>query len=356
MGETLKIDDLDYIKDIDKSNMLDILDAFPEQIQEIVSKTKTINLAEFKGFQPGKILILGMGGSAISGDILRSWIMDSSEIIVQTVRDYTLPKFANENTLVFAISYSGNTEETLSAVKSAFKRKCKIICITTGGKLQEFCKDKGIKSIIIPSGLAPRAAIAYLFFPIIIVMEKIGILKDVKGLRNLIKKLKDLRDSINPKIPFEKNQAKKLADDLISGVPYIYAYSYLNVIAVRWKNQLNENGKVLAMVGEIPEMNHNEIVGWSGDDNKIANRFIVILLRGSDEHPRIRKRFNLNKKMLEAITLKVIEVEAVGDDKLTRMFYTLYLGDYVSVYLALLRGLDPTPVVVIENFKKMMSK
>jgi glucose/mannose-6-phosphate isomerase len=356
VGETLILDDLDRIKNIDKSNMLGTLDAFPEQIQEIISKINTVNLDDFKDFKPTKILIAGMGGSAISGDILNSWLVDRIEIFVQTVRDYTLPKIADENTLVFAISYSGNTEETLSAVEDAFGKKCKVICITTGGRLQQYCSERNMPVVTIPTGLAPRAAIAYLFFPLVVILERLGVLKEVTELHNLMEKLKKLRDSINPNVPYDKNQAKKLANELKSGVPYIYAYSYLNVIATRWKNQLNENGKVLAMVGEIPEMNHNEIVGWSGDDNKIANRFVVILLRSSDEHKQIMKRFDLVKKMLEAITLKVIEVQAIGDDILTKMFYTLYLGDYVSVYLALLRELDPTPVIAIENFKKMMNK
>jgi glucose/mannose-6-phosphate isomerase len=173
-------------------------------------------------------------------------------------------------------------------------------------------------------------------------------------IEGLISVLKEFRETLVPEVPVEKNQAKKLAMDLSLGVPYIYSHTYLNVIADRWKTQLNENAKVLAMTGQLPEMNHNEIVGWAGDDQKIASRFIVVLLRSVDEHPRIKKRFDLTKKMLQAIALNVIEIEAVGENKLTRMFTTMYLGDFTSVYLALLRGLDPTPVIPIDRLKKLM--
>jgi glucose/mannose-6-phosphate isomerase len=348
------LDELEQIKEFDKSMMLGVIRDLPEQIKEIVTQVKESEIPAPELPKPNKILVLGMGGSAISGDILSSWLEFESNIIISTVRYYEVPKSADENTLVFACSYSGNTEETLSAVNDAFEKKCNLICITSGGKLKEFCKENDIPMVNIPGGLAPRAAIAYLFFPIVVILEKLKIIDASSKIEELISVLREFRKTLVPEIPVEKNQAKKLAMDLSLGVPYIYSHTYLNVIADRWKTQLNENAKVLAMTGQMPEMNHNEIVGWAGDDQKIASRFIVVLLRSEDEHPRIKKRFELSKKMLQAIALNVIEIEAVGENKLTRMFTTMYLGDFTSVYLALLRGLDPTPVMPIDRLKQLM--
>ncbi len=350
------LDDIARIGQIDKSHMLDLLETFPDQISEIVSKVKKMKISGFKQktFKPKLIFVLGMGGSAISGDLLSAWLEDRDKIVINTVRNYSVPISIDSDTLVFACSYSGNTEETMSAVESAFEKGSKIIAITSGGKLRSFCKTKKLPVIDIPKGLAPRAAVAFLFFPMVVILEKLGVIKPVTELSGLIKELKKIKNSYKPEIPQKRNRAKEMAVSLSKGIPYIYGHTYLSVIAKRWKTQLNENAKVLAMNGELPEMNHNEIVGWSGDNQEIANRFVVVFLRSSDEHPRIKKRLELTKKMLNAIVSEVIEFNVVGKNKLTRMITTMYIGDYISIYLALLRELDPTPVVSIERFKKLM--
>jgi glucose/mannose-6-phosphate isomerase len=188
----------------------------------------------------------------------------------------------------------------------------------------------------------------------VIILEKLNILNLNTELPDMLFDLKQLHEKIKINNPQEKNFAKKIALELSKGIPYIYGHNYLTVIAKRWKTQLNENAKVLAMFGEIPEMHHNEIVGWSGDNQEIAKRFVVVLFRSPDEHPRISKRLDLTNKMLSAITSNVLEVKAEGSNKLSRMISTMYLGDYVSVYLAILRELDPTPVTAIDRLKKLM--
>lgn len=342
------------IQELDKSNMLGKIGQFPEQIEEIVSFVKTLDISKLEDFLPNKVIVLGMGGSAIGGDILSILLSYDTNIPISTVRNYIIPVTADSSTLVFACSYSGNTEETLSAVHEALDRRCKIIGITSGGKLEEFCKDNDLLMVKIPKGLPPRAAIAYLFFPMLVILERLKVILEPIVVSGLFKTLKEQRDKLQPGILENENRGKKIAQELTKGIPYIYGHTYLNIIAKRWQTQLNENAKVVAVSGGFPDMNHNELVGWAEDNPETCKQFVVVLLRSADEHPRMTKRIELTKKILETKVGGVIEVSAQGDNRLTRMMSTMYLGDYTSVYLAMLRGIDPTPVEPIEELKKKM--
>jgi len=348
------LDDPEQMKILDKSDMLGILDKFPEQISDIVTALKELEIPELTDFKPNKIVVLGMGGSAIGGDILSSLLEDVTIIPIITVRGYNIPTTIDDGTLVFACSYSGNTEETLTAVAKAHRRRCKIIGITSGGRLEEFCNMNNLPLFNIPKGLPPRAAIAFLFFPLLMILDKSNIVQIDFDLNELVGALEELRGTLLPEVPEEENPGKILATKLYNGIPFIYGQSYLNIIALRWKTQLNENSKVIAMAGSFPEMNHNEIVGWSEDTPEISKQFKIILLRSPDEHPQVSKRIELTKKTFIDKTSNVFEVDAQGESKLTRMMTTLYLGDYISVYLALLRGVDPTPVDAIEELKRQL--
>jgi glucose/mannose-6-phosphate isomerase len=188
----------------------------------------------------------------------------------------------------------------------------------------------------------------------LIVLEKLSIIKPLEELHELISTLKELRDVLTPDVPDEENPAKQLAQRLAEGIPFIYGHTYLNIIARRWQTQLNENSKMVAMSGGFPEMNHNEIVGWAEDEDGTTSQFVVILLRSADEHPRITKRMELTKEVLFSKAKSVLEVDAPGTSRLSRMISAMYLGDYTSVYLALQKDVDPTPVVSIEELKRMM--
>jgi glucose/mannose-6-phosphate isomerase len=353
---TVTLNDINLIREHDKANMLEKIMNLPDHIDDIITKIETMDLSTLSSFEPKNVLILGMGGSAISGEILSSWLDYECDLNIATVRNYSVPACATKDSLVFAISYSGNTEETLSAVHEAHSNGCKIIAITSGGKLAEFCQVNHVPIIDIPTGIAPRAAVGFLLFPMIAAMVKLEILRSPVDFKEITSELRILRGSMAMDVETENNPAKQLAETLSEGVPYIYSYSYMNVIAYRWKTQFNENAKILAFNGEIPEMNHNEIVGWAGDNQKIANKFIVVFLRNPDEHPRVTKRFELTKKILSAITKDVIEIEAKGTNNLMKMLNTLYLGDFTSAYLAILRGVDPTPVIPIDRLKKAMQE
>lgn len=318
----------------DKTDYLGVLESFPQQCREALNLPKGMTVSgEFSN-----IIVCGMGGSAIGGDILVS-CLKNHQMPVHIVRDYTLPKFADKYSLVFTISYSGNTEETLSAYNEAIKRGCTVISITSGGKLAEISQKK----IIIPSGLQPRAALGYLFFPMLGILHNAGIV-DIKNseLNEMIASIKNFEQYKSDGEVF----AKKLRDK----IPIIYSSNLLFPVAYRFKTQINENSKYPAFCHAFPEMNHNELVGYRGMNRK---DFIVIFIRDSKDHPRIIKRMDICREIIKQ-RIDLEEIYAKGDGLLTRIFSTIYLCDLTSYYLALHNRVDPAPVEIIEKFKSAL--
>jgi glucose/mannose-6-phosphate isomerase len=287
-----------------------------------------------------KIIVAGMGGSAVGGDLLRLYMHDS-KIPVATVRDYRLPDFVNENTLVFVISYSGNTEETLSAFEDAQKKKAKIVAVTSGGQLAE----KAPKSIKIPAGLQPRAALGYLFLPILGVLVNSGIVKENTA---EISEMLEILSKKDDYMQFGEKLAKKIGNK----TPLIYASEQFSAVAYRWKTQFNENSKAAAFSHNFSELNHNEIVGYQ---TMPREKFIAIFIRDNHDHERIQKRMDITKEIISQ-KIDVEEVYTKGSFMLSRLFSGLHYADYVSYYLALQNRIDPSPVVVIENLKKKLAE
>jgi len=314
--------------------MLGVLDDFPKQCKDALSLPKGITV---KG-EVTSIVVCGMGGSAIGGDLLKLYL-SSSKIPVFVSRDYKVPEFVDEYTLVFTVSYSGNTEETLSSFHDAKKKNAKIIALTTGGELSKLAG----KIIKVPAGLQPRAAIGYLFFPMVGVLYNSNMV-DIKN-DDLNEMLTLLNDKENL-----KTQAQELAKKIQGKTPIIYSSELLKPVAYRWQTQINENAKYPAFHSAFPEMNHNEINSVSAMDR---NRFTAILLKDPNDHPRIKKRMEICKQVMER-KIDVNEVEVKGSSLLARMFSTIYLGDYTSYYLAMRERVDPTPVQVIEWLKKQL--
>lgn len=345
------LDNIDRIQKVDKSNMIEIVRRFPESIEKAIACSNI----ETPDFSPFNIIITGMGGSAIGGDIVNSWLYDKLEIPIFINRGYELPKFANSKTLVIPVSYSGNTEETLSCFNEAINKKCKIIAITSNGKLEKRCMKNKISYVKVPLGIAPRAALPYLLFSIISVLQKMQLISLNKEINDTIKTLEGLRKQIIPEIKTDKNISKQIAISIKDTYPVIYGHSYFSPIAKRWRTQLNENAEILASDYEFVETNHNDIVGWSNDS--FTKRFSVILLRDKEERIEIKNRIELVKKLVyEKKTGNVIEVFTRGNTKLAKMMSLLYIGDFVSIYLAILNNIDPTPVKIIEKLKKELNK
>lgn len=303
------------------------------------------------------VMVTGLGGSAIGGDLLRVYVAGKAGVPVVVNRDYIIPRFVSDKTLVFAVSYSGNTEETLSAYDQAREKGAKLIALTTGGKLGQRARRDGVPVIAIPAGISPRAATGYLFIPIVVTLAKLNIIPDVTGeIGDLIKTLAGLREKFKPAVPVSVNPAKQIAQRLFNKIPLIWgAAGTTEVAAARWKGQINENGKSLTYWNILPELNHNEIVGFE-KPVELLKQLAVVILRDRDDHPRVQKRIEVSKTIIQDKVSGVIEVASTGSSVLARTYSLTYTGDYVSVYLAALYGTDPTPVKMIDYLKDELAK
>ncbi|MBD3185055.1 bifunctional phosphoglucose/phosphomannose isomerase [Candidatus Poribacteria bacterium] len=349
------LDNIDKMKD--KSNMRQILLDFDQQCLKASKLIENIKIPpEYKDVD--NIVTSGMGGSAIGGDLMRSLFADSCEIPVVVNRNYTVPTFVNERTLFMAASYSGNTEETLSAFKSAQIRGAKLISMSSGGQLKELSNEFNNPHIEIPlKGIQPRCALGYLFIPMMMALSKLEFIPEQDShLQEAIDLISDTAKKISPEIPTSDNKAKKLAKKIHGKMPVIYAsQNKFDIVAMRWKGQFNENSKAVAFYNAIPEMNHNEIVGW-GIPEKITKKSIVLILKDKDDMPQISKRMAITSDLIKETGAKVKTINTKGNSPLAKALYLIYLGDFTSFYLAALNDVDPTPIERISLFKEMLTK
>ena len=341
----MDLDDIEGIERVDREGMLDVIEKFPEQVGEGIKLGKNASLPF--DFDIDNVIISGMGGSAIGGEMIASLFKKESEVPIIVNRGYELPAFAGEKTLFIAVSYSGNTEETLSCFKEALKKKCKTIAISSGGKLEKMAEN-GDCHIKIPGGMQPRAALAYLLFPQIEILKKVGVIPKV-DLAGVEKILSHIRERLKKDIPTAGNIAKQIAMD-VYGTAIIYGHGFMEAAARRWRQQLNENAKMMAFDFGVPESNHNELMAWEGIENE---EITCIFLRYEEEGSRIKKRFKFMKEVYEKYAGGV-EIFAEGGDKVSQLMHVVYIGDYVSNYCAVLRNIDPTPVTLIQKLKKKL--
>ncbi len=341
------------IKLIDKHDMLSFCVEAPRHYEKAAKLAKTVT---FKYPKPKTIIVAGMGGSAIGGELLKDWARDKIAVPIEVCREYSLPAYTDNKTLVFVVSYSGETEESLSAFLDAIKRKCMTVCISSGGMLHEFAEKLNVPHLRVPSGMAPRATLPYLFIPLPVLLEKIGLVSNVAPeISETIRILRQVSDSNAPEILINENFSKKLASDICGTVPVVYGFGIHRAVAQRFKTQFNENSKVPAKWEFFPELNHNEIVGWEGAA-KLAKHFSVIFIRDDDESKAMRQRIEATKELICKESVKVFEVQCLGKSMLARMSSVICTGDFTSVYLAVLRGIDPTPVRTIALLKEKMKQ
>jgi glucose/mannose-6-phosphate isomerase len=308
-------------------------------------------------FQPANIIITGLGGSAIGGDIARTLAWSQAKIPVIVNRDYNMPAFTGSDTLVIVVSYSGNTEETLSAYDQARSAGAAIICVASGGKLADRARADGYEVIRVPGGLVPRAATGYLFAPVALALEKTGIIANVSSqLQETIAVLKELRQQLKPDAEPARNQARVIAQQLKGAIPVIWGAAVNSeAAALRWKAQINENAKTPAYYNSFPELNHNEIVGFEVPAD-LLGQIAVVMLRSPADSERINLRMEITAGIIKDRVKNIITVTAQGQSFLARFYSLAYIGDYTSVYLALEYGIDPTPVKVIDYLKAELAK
>ncbi len=340
------LDDIKKIRTIDKSNMLAVISSLPSQIE----RTKTlVEGLEVPKLKPSSIVISGMGGSSIGGELMRDWLSDKIQIPMIANRTSGLPRFAGRDTLSILVSYSGNTNETLGCAQHSIRRGCHIVGITSGGKLEKLCRTKDCPCILLPPGLPPRGAIGYLFSSIAFLLQEMALVRVEEEIHEARGFIDEVQHGWAANVETKENEAKTIAKLIEKRTPTIYGHTHYGAVARRWKTQINENAKTLAWWSEIPEMNHNEIEGWSRDTK--GKKFAAIFLRDRHENTDISNQIKVTVEMLSKKS-KTHEVWAQGATILSRMLYNMYLGDYVSFYLAILKGVDPMPVSAIQEVKK----
>lgn len=316
-------------------NYLHIIEDTSHQIREAIKLAQGIKVDG----EIDNILVTGMGGSGIPANLLKT-IMSETKIPVFVNKDYSLPNFVNNKTLVFAISYSGNTEETLAAYKEATKKKAKIVCICSGGKLKQIATDA--QTIIIPEGMPPRSAVAYLFFPALVVLHNSKLLKLNREV--LLKTIDALH------APELKRKAQDLAEQLFGKIPLIYASPAFEAVALRWKQAINENSKQHAFWNVFPELNHNEMMAYT----RKQEGFHAVLLRDENDDARVQKRIELTKEIIKKQGTTVTEIMLKGESLLVKMMTAIFLGDLMSYNLGVKNKADPAETKLIEEFKKRL--
>jgi glucose/mannose-6-phosphate isomerase len=346
---------IETIERIDTEGMIRRIADFPTQVEEAVEIGARANLGRLPS-RFSSIVMTGMGGSAIGGDLLRSYLLEELEVPFLVSRSYRLPRFVNRSSLVIISSYSGDTEETLSAYRDARKRGARILCLTTGGEVEKMARRNGHPCIKVVPGLQPRAALGYSFFPLLVVFSRLCLIRPRQN--DVEETVKCLRSSSrilsNPQNA--RNKALALARAMRGKIPIIYSASdRFGAVNVRWRGQMSENAKQLAFGNVLPEMNHNEIAGWNVN-RKLLKRMMVIFLRDREVHHRVCLREEATMKILRSRAAGVMEVWSEGSSLLTRIFSLVYLGDWVSYYLAILNKQNPTPVKAIEHLKGELSR
>lgn len=315
----------------------------PKQLEVGLELVKDIKVeGNFKN-----LIVCGMGGSALAADILKSLGLVNR---MWVHRDYGITPAADNNSLVVCISYSGNTEETVSALQEALQRNLHVVCVASGGEIEKMATGHNLPFVKLPAGIQPRSAIGYMFSILAAITHKASFINDASS------EIRETRAALEKVMADMEENGKKLADKLHKKIPVIYAAGLAHGVSMAriWKIKFNENAKIPAFYNYFPELNHNEMVGFSSTDSK--NNFHFILLQDSADHPRNTKRMKLFAQLMEKQGFESDVVEISKGSPIFKVFSTILLGDWVSYYAALENGIDPTPVAMVEEFKKLMEK
>ena len=337
--------------DLDISNMKEAISSFPNQIENAFELISNNNLNKAY-FNINSIIVIGMGGSAIGGDVARVICQDDCKLPIFINRSYSIPKWVNEKTLVIASSYSGNTEETLSAFNLCMQKKCSIIVLSTGGKLLDYASKFNLDNIKLPSSLQPRAALGYSFTLILLLLNKLGYVNDniINLVHQSIPNLIDLSENMTK----EKNNALNIAKRIHLFCPIIYCSEDLTwVVALRFRGQLAENAKMLSFHNNFPEQNHNEIEGWT-KNIEIMKKMSIIWIKDKDDHKLVKSRMDITSKIIKN-SGDQLEISQSGANKIERLLKLIHYTDWISYYAALLNKIDPTPVKRIMQLKSEMA-
>ena len=355
---------LDTSEKIEAMNAVKFWRDLPEQCKDALRRARGLTIPDtlqissrlvINYAKPREVLIVGMGGSAIGGGILKDWVSETVTVPLEVCRDYHLPLYAGTESLVIAVSYSGNTEETLSSFVDAVGRGCMVVAVTSGGVLGDFCKKLNLPLVELPDGMVPRSAIAYLFFPLVIILEKFGLISGIKEeLQEAVEILARIRDEVVPEVPVTRNRSKRLAAALSGSIPVIYGDRYSRAVAYRSRTQINENSKLLAVSGFLSELDHNEVLGWEASE-EYTKQFSVVFLRTTDDVEELKLRAEITRDLISYKAKRVVEVFPEGDSLLANMLSVMYTVDVASIYLAVMNGVDPLSMKSITILKSQLA-
>jgi glucose/mannose-6-phosphate isomerase len=326
--------------------MDELISGFTSQLKRAMEIGEKAKIGKNK-FPIRNIVISGLGGSGIGGTILSNVLRDDLAVPVIVNKEYQIPAFVNENSLVIISSYSGNTEETLSALMQAFKKGAQIVCITSGGLVQEYAETNDIDYVNIDGGSPPRAAFGQSFVQLLYILFHLGLLED--GFKKYLQDAITLLDSEEEDI---KASAKEIAKKLNNKIPVIYSDAKFEGVSIRFRQQINENSKMLCWHHVVPEMNHNELVGWRERNENIA----VVFIRNNKDFERNQERMEFTKEVVRQYASDIVEIYSKGDYDLVRSLYLIHVTDWVSFYLAELKGVDAVEVDIIGQLKSKLAE
>ena len=323
-----------------------LIAAFPENIYSALESAKNIQFNKPEN-EIRNIVFIGMGGSGIGAKIVSEWILDKIKVPTTVLQDYSLPKYVDKHTLVIASSYSGNTEETIATLFLAKEVGAHIKAICSGGKLQQVCLENNYDCVIVPGGNPPRTATAFSIVHIVNLLAQLELIDF-----SVLKEIENGVQIMSSNIDLIKDEAKKLAEYLLGKVPMFYSSTEYEPIVIRARQQFNENSKVLCIHHVIPEMNHNELVGWGGGDNTFAPVFFDT----KDMNAQNTRRFELTIEVISKKTSNILVIDSKGANKIERSLYLIHLIDWSSLYLSDLKKVDPIEIVCIDYLKSELSK
>lgn len=345
------LDDLDLIARIDSHSFLHLVEEFPQQVADGWLLGKQVSGLPSPNDIDG-VVILGMGGSGISGNLLKAALGMEFKCPVRVSKGYGIPGWVGPGTLVFAVSYSGETEETLEAYGRAVAAGARVVTVSSGGSLARRGEEDGCAAVVLKTGLQPRAALGYLSMPLLAVCQSLGLGNYEAGVAEITELLTARAEQWRREVPMADNPAKQLAEGLLGTIPLVYGAEGLGAVAAyRWKCQLNECAKVHAFGNSLSELNHNEIMGWSPLSTQKDLRLGLVALRHPGEHPRIKDRFQVTIPLLEPRAAFSGEMRTEARSPLARLMDLIYMGDFVATYLALAQGIDPTTIDLIDEVK-----
>lgn len=324
--------------------MKDYVEWFPAQLREAVAIAEK---AVIRSCPVENVLICGLGGSGIGGTLATETLAREISVPYGLSKGYFIPGWVSEKTLCIVSSYSGNTEETLQAMHSAMEKGAKIVCITSGGKVAEIAREKGLDLIIVPSGHPPRTCLGYSLVQLLNIFHVFGLVKE-----NLLGQVLESADHLKSEKDAIQKHAREIANRIGNKMPVLYSTTFHEGLAIRWRQQINENAKMLCWHNVVPEMNHNELVGWKGDYSQLH----VLFLLFSDEYDRNLTRIKINKDVISGCGASMEDVSYTGANRVVELMHLIHIGDWLSVYLSDTRQVDPVEVRVIDHLKSELGK